>query len=458
MQFIINSLLCIILLANGFLHKLPFNIPTSGLESSSIQKGLIKIDIHKPIHYTEQTPLKKITGFYGLIGPDIKMSSIKTLYDLFIGDGMIQGIFFDNGTITFVKHFVRTNKLLYESNHGLFSKNIRMLPLYMMAYKMGIVPNIMGLSNTAFLKINQNIYTVFERDYPYKINIDIENKMVNTDGKIDIKGVNTFSGHSKYMKDTIHSIDYNIFLKSVEYFQLDRLFRKKHNVLIKTKYIPLIHDFYLSTTTTSQKQNIILVDSPLEFDILRTFPVVFNKHNPTYIHVYNTENSTITYKCSHAFYLFHYADVKKYNNTIEIYASLYDDIDFMSLHIEGKYRKIMINEQTGNVEIYKNAELENMNVDFPKKWGDFVILRYIENNAIAGFIICKGLEIIKRIRLPNNRHFCGEPEIIDIDGSPFLIGFSYDNNTMGYFSSININEKYEYEYFEIPLYTNVTIG
>ena len=43
-----------------------------------------------------------------MIGPDVNTSTITTLYDLFTGDGNIQGIFFDNGELTYTKNFVRT--------------------------------------------------------------------------------------------------------------------------------------------------------------------------------------------------------------------------------------------------------------------------------------------------------------------------------------------------------------
>jgi carotenoid cleavage dioxygenase-like enzyme len=321
----------------------------------------------------------------------------------------------------------------------------------MAAYKLGIIPNVMGLANTAFLKVNRNIYTVFERDYPYKININVENKRISTDKKMHITGVNTLSGHSKYKDDTIHSIDYNILSHSLYYYQFDPYFNKKMHVLIKTKYIPLIHDFFLFSS-----EEIMVVDSPLQFNLLRTFPVIFNRGLPTYIHIYNnTIHQTDTYTCSHAFYLFHYADVIETSESIDIYAPIYDTIDFTSLNIQGKYRKLVLDKKTKEITIHKNPELENMNVDFPKKWGDYIILRYIENNAIAGFIICKELEIIKQIPLPDNRYFCGEPAIIDIEGDTFLIGFCYNNDMHGYFSIVGVSTD---AYIEVALYTNVTMG
>ena len=61
-----------------------------------------------------QKIVKNINGFYGMIGPDVDEDKIKSVYELFAGDGMIQGVFFDNGNITFVKKFIKNklNKLL----------------------------------------------------------------------------------------------------------------------------------------------------------------------------------------------------------------------------------------------------------------------------------------------------------------------------------------------------------
>jgi hypothetical protein len=173
-------------------------------------------------------------------------------------------------------------------------------------------------------------------------------------------------------------------------------------------------------------------------------PVSLDPNKRTFIHVLNTKTEKVeTYNSSEGFYIFHYADVIKTNRTIEIYGSKYDTLDFSSLNIQGKYRKIIVNLISGVVFVLKNPELENMNLDFPLKWKEFVLLRSIENQAINGFVLCRGLDVIKKIQLPNDRYFCGEPSIVEISGSPFLIGFSYDSLEKGYLIMIEVfNEKY----------------
>ena len=70
---------------------------------SSFTKALFRF-FPKPTKPT----LHKIHGFYGLIGPDVDTAKTESLYDLFTGNGVIQGVFFEDGKITFVKHHIRT--------------------------------------------------------------------------------------------------------------------------------------------------------------------------------------------------------------------------------------------------------------------------------------------------------------------------------------------------------------
>ena len=84
-------------------------------------------------------------------------------------------------------------------------------------------------------------------------------------------------------------------------------------------------------------------------------------------------------------------------------------------------------------------------------------MRSIENQIINGFVLCRGLDIIKKLYLPQNRYFCGEPSIVEISGSPFLIGFSYDSAENGY---LVLLELFTEKYTEIPLNNDIklTIG
>ena len=414
-------------------------------------------EIRKEIKIAENVshPVQNMTGFYGLIGPDIDKFTINNLYDLLTGDGMIQGVFFDNGTITFIKHFVRTDKILYEEKHGRFSKRFFMTVLYMILNKMNMLPNVMGLANTALMKIDHTLYALFEQDLPYELQLDFENKEIKTIKKKKIKNMEHFSGHSKYIGNKIHTLDYDPLTSTVKYILLDEYFNILKKVEIRTMYLPIIHDFHVF------KNGIIFIDSPFTIDMTKHIPVTFKK-SPTYIHVYKDFSRT-QYMCEEPFYMFHYAQVKETEKTYEILGSQYDSIDFNKMELNGKYRKTTINKKSGKVFISKNRELEKMNLDFPVKWEDKIILRSIQNRLITGFVVCRGLDIIKKLPMPENRFVCGEPAIITPDGAPstasYLIGFAYDSIGHNYFFFYPLNSE-NMSYSEIPLSQdiNLTIG
>ncbi|NDH68862.1 MAG: hypothetical protein EBY22_13345, partial [Gammaproteobacteria bacterium] len=110
--------------------------------------------------------LHKIHGFYGLIGPDVDTAKTESLYDLFTGNGVIQGVFFEDGKITFVKHHIRTEKVEFEEAHGESPKHYLWTVFKMLLTNLGIIPNMMGSANTALMKTDKGIYALFERDHP----------------------------------------------------------------------------------------------------------------------------------------------------------------------------------------------------------------------------------------------------------------------------------------------------
>jgi hypothetical protein len=395
--------------------------------------------------------INQISGFYGLIGPDIDKFSIKTLYELFTGDGIIQGVFLDKGNITFVKHIVRTEKIVHEEKHGRFSKNLLMTVFYMLLNKLHLLPNVLGLANTALLNIENDTFALFERDLPYQIDIDFTNKQLRTMKKMHIQGIENFSGHSKYIDNVVHTIDYDFLTKTVSYITFNNKFQQINKVFLRTTYIPIIHDFVVL------KKWFLFIDSPFIWSLFSQFPVILSDKKNTYIHIYNKYTNVITtFECLTSFTVFHYADIIETNNMIHIYGSQYENLKFSSLELQGKYRKITLNLHTGIVFIKKNPELENMNLDFPLKWKEFVLLRSIENQRIKGFVLCRELDIVKKIHLPENRFFCGEPSIIEISDSPFLIGFSYDSFENGFLILLEILNENQ-TYIEIPLANNIQL-
>ena len=105
-----------IITCSGYLIKNPFG------KRFSIANEEIRKQIEYNLPSDKQKVLNKINGVYAIIGPDIHIKNVSTLFDLFIGDGVIQSVFFDHGNLTYVKHYVRTEKLLYEEEYGKLSK------------------------------------------------------------------------------------------------------------------------------------------------------------------------------------------------------------------------------------------------------------------------------------------------------------------------------------------------
>ena len=415
-------------------------------------------EVNKRIEYIlppdKQNIVNKINGLYALIGPDVNMKEVSTLFDLFIGDGIIQSVFFNKGELTYVKHYVRTEKLLYEEENGIIPKNALLQLLFVLLNKLGLFPNTLGLANTAILNIKNKAYALYERDSPYLLDVDFTNSQISTVKKMDICNMNYFSAHSKY-EASIDTIEYNMLFNNVRYHELTQHFGTIRNKVIKMNYLPIVHDFL----KTDDK--IIITDSPLVIDFSNLFsksmPVMLDNKKKTIINVLNKSSMIIDkYYVDEGVYIFHYADYRETDKHIEIYASIYNNLDFSELNIVGKYRKLILEKDTKQVTIEKNPELEKLDLEFPIKYDDKIVLRNINNKRITGFVVCKDLKIIKIIDL-GNRFVLGEPAVTYIDNEPYLIAFAFDNEKSNGGFLIIINMK-TYETIEIPLNETMNIG
>ena len=411
-------------------------------------------NFNKKIEYCKSN-INRINGFYGLVGPNVDISETDTLYKLFTGDGIIQGVFLENGNITQVHHIIQTEKIKYENTYGKFSNHMMILPWYMFLNKMGMLPNVMGLANTAFMKIKTKIFVLFERDYPYEISLDFKDKTIQTLKKIKINYVDHFSAHSTLdgKKHIIYSLEYNVLNNIVTLFHTNEHLNLLKKIDVSTHYVPVIHDSYILSKST------VFTDSPLEFSLnyllQGKIPVLFNREKPTFIHEIDRKTgSKKTYFTNTSFYIFHYAEMIESDSNIVIYAPLYDDLDFSKLDINGKYRKLVLDKKTNQIKIEKNPELEKYNLDFPMKWRRSYILRNIENNRINGFIICNGLKIQRKIFL-KDISICGEPKIYDYGSFSRIMCLAYDNNNVGYFVLIDPENG---EIYKFPLKESVKLG
>ena len=125
----------------------------------------IKKVINLELGLKDKKIIEKIKGFYGLIGPNFGMeNNLDNLYDLFIGDGVIQGVFFDKGKITFIKHVIKTEKLKYEEKNGKLIDNFLIRIIVIFLNDINLFPNMLGTANTAIINIKKN-NTKFNNEY-----------------------------------------------------------------------------------------------------------------------------------------------------------------------------------------------------------------------------------------------------------------------------------------------------
>jgi len=440
-----------------------------------------KMEIRTHVKYTlpeeQQTIVNKVRGFYGLIGSNVaNMSSIKSLMELFMEDGKIQGVFLDNGNITFVTHMVRTDKFIYEQQNGKIPvKNVFVQMMFYLLHRLKLLPNLIGMANTSILKVKNNYFALFERDVPYKLNIDFDKKMVETEGRVNLGPIQHFSAHSKVFtndcldqnRGQIETIEYLIDKKRVVYYQMTSDFDITYQKRFDMKYIPITHDFY------SNQDRLVIIDSPLiyetKIDFIRHFPLLFDKTKDTIIYIFDKQRGGIQkyVATGKAFYVFHYGDYKETDDRIEIYASIYRDIDFMKYDIYGKYSKIVIDKVSGSVDIIEGDEADKYNLDFPMRYSHFSrtaknVNRQsklaftntdMQKKEITGIIIYDDLKLEKKM-IYTDRTICGEPSIVYIDEIPYLLSFANTNQT-SLFMILNLKT---YETIEIPISDKVRTG
>lgn len=421
-----------------------------------------KIDISQKLEC--QTNVIPVNGFYGLIGPKINYKNVSSLYDLFTGDGIIQGVFIENGNVTFTQSIINTEKQQFERKYGIFpySKNLFITIMNILLNYLRIIPNLLGVANTAFLKVQDKTYVLFERDKPYEIQIDSNKKRIETIGKKDIPFLKTFSGHSKVINGFTETIEYDLLKNQVIWYQLDDEFQHIRDIHVPMKYMPLMHDFY------SDNDYILMIDSPIKIDWMKIFskkiPLYFDQTMPTFIYLIHKSTGKIeSYQIDRSLYIFHYSDVKIKESTINILSPFYDNIDYNTILHNGKYRRLRIDRNSGNTQLFKYRELECLNLDFPvqlsSNFPKQYILRSIENGRINGFYVLEKTDIIKKI-LFQEYFICGEPSVCYFNNiqhnriEPILLCFATsETKKMQYFIMINLETDERIEYpIQYPLF------
>lgn len=413
----------------------------------------ISVNIPYKIPLLKKNIINNIEGFYGLIGPDhLSNNETNDLFELFNKNGIIQGIFFSKGTIHFIRKYVKTDKLIYEEQNGEIPMNYLNFFFFELLKNFNLLPNIFGLANTALLNYNNKLYALNERDLPYELSINFNNKTIDTIKRLKIPNMYNFLAHCKIKNNFLETLDYSTFDSKIKFCKFDKNFKLINQVNINKIYTSMIHDFI------TLEKYLIFIDTPMIIDYKlifnSTLPLSFNKDlvSKLFIIDKNNGNRTIINLENNTF-LFHYANSYEDDNKIVIYACLYDDFDFKTPKLNcGKFRKIIINKNNFDIKIEKNLELEKYSLDFPIVFKNYTILTNSKNLENKNFIIVKNFKLYKIIDF--NKNINGEPSIIEIDNKPYIICFAYKKN-INYLCIHGIEDNY---HLSVKIPHNVSLG
>jgi len=381
---------------------------------------------HVPLsEKTSGHPSNNTQGFYGLIGPNVNFFKATSLIELFTGNGVVQGVFIDNGKLTFVTHIIETTKVKFEKKYWTFPSNMFVL---LILGTLRMLPVSQGVANTALIHFANQTLALYENDSPYFLDINFKDTNIYTKNKLSIKGITSFSGHTKKIGDLLETLDYNVFNQQVIVNTLTQGMDIVQTIPVDTAYIPVVHDFISTDKYT------IFIDSPLHIQIDKFFeksmPVSLNSDMPTYIHVVNKiTNDVQRFTMSDTIYAFHLINFKETEDAFTFESLQLDELDFSSINFHPKLRKIVIDRRTRSVSNEKNEHLEELDMDFPLKINNtHTLFSLIGPIGFYGFVICKDTKVVKKVIFEDNMTIAGEPQVIVCNETPHLIGFSNQQN------------------------------
>ena len=395
----------------------------------------------------ESNIIRNISGFYGLIGSrngDKKCN-------LFNTDRYIQGIFFDNGTINYCSHFVKTDKCN---------------SIYPLSCE----------SNTGLIHFNNKTYVIQENDNPYEIKVDFTKKKIKTINKLILKDTDEISPYPKITENNImHTISYDRCPGRINYFKYDNEFNLIQKKKIITNYEPMINDFIV------HENKIIFTETPLtvNYKLLKDnkLPLMINNKNNNYIVIYDSFlDKTYYIKANEHFMILHYISSYEDQDNIYIYGIFYDESKFNSLFLSnikdnydrmnknilniyakyGKLRQLIINKNTDNILIVKNKFYESKNLNFIIQNKKYYIFSNINQIIINKKDVDNNNDLFNNsvmiYDLSNNLNIIGEPIILDEHN--IIISIVKKENNKNYIFILNIDNM---KNILIPIDANINI-
>ena len=435
----------------------------------------VKKEIHVKFPLVEKSNLfGKIKGFFGQIGPNPKYPC-DSEYSLFDGDGMVHGVFFQNGTLTYTNHWVQTKKLktemkwkkkMYLSLAEL--KGVRGLSSILSSEIMKgfkLIPS--GYTaNTAFMYADNKLFALHETDTPYELCLNYDNQTISTGKHYQFPNIPTTTAHPKFdnFRKSMYLYSYNSIDKNKGQFLnnvFNYTFGLKEQTIIKLINNGIIHDIGQS------KNYLIIPDMPLKTDLNRIFrnelPLYFDKNGTTRFGLLNKDTDNLTwFQFKENFFIFHFSESYETKDSVITYACLLNNVNFCSFIDNTKYKpfegtqlsQIILHKKNNTYEIKKNKYLEEI-VNKTNYITEFPLISKVNNSHIyCGIVESKKGQIegyakfdltnfensIPDIFIMNNRSGNSEAQPIIIEDKEYLLTYTYDNRNY-YLSLIDIEKK-----------------
>ena len=199
-----------------------------------------------------------ISGSFLRTGPNPYYVPDEARYHIFDGDGMIHGVNFKNGKVTYRNRFVQSKGLDEERAKGEWIyPGLNMLGEYIAK---GEMPGVKNTGNTAMVFHQGQLYTMMEGGTPYRISLP----ELETEGEHDFEGTVThnFTAHPKVDAKTgeMMTFGYGLQPPFLSYSVVGTNGRASHSTEITIPKPIMMHDCAITENYT------IFPDLPLVFD------------------------------------------------------------------------------------------------------------------------------------------------------------------------------------------------
>ncbi|GBF82610.1 carotenoid oxygenase family protein [Aphanothece sacrum] len=378
---------------------------------------------------------KELQGMYVRNGPNPMFKPSAYNYPL-EGDGMLHGIYFNQGKVSYKNRWIQTSGLTYEMFEGKELSELK----------------FKNYANTNIMAHGGKLLALYEIGLPYEINKDLE-----TVGKWDFNGKleQSMTAHPKVDPITgeLHFYRYSFFnTPYLHYYIADKQGKIIRNYPIEISQPVLIHDMAITQNYA------IFFQCPLAFNMQKAKEnntpfnwepeagstiILVDRHNP---------NKKPIYIKTEAFWVWHFMNAYEQNNQVMI-----DYVYYPKMKLESNWQVILANK----------SNLQRMTIDLPTQkisqqplddhYIDFPVIdsRKLANPYRFGYAPHIDTELLSQKQLPNyfpaliqydvvnqtqkihqlkSGSYCGEPAFIphpnktsELDG--YIVTLAYNENT-----------------------------